>query len=52
MVNVRRTVFVSVESLMPKGVEHIDTASPSTSLVSVESLMPKGVEHAILNKAC
>ncbi len=34
-----------VESLMPKGVEHIGVFAPITVAMSVESLMPKGVEH-------
>ncbi len=37
---------MSVESLMPKGVEHNCEKSGDRVLVSsVESLMPKGVEH-------
>ena len=36
----------SVESLMPKGVEHGSPLSSGISFsASVESLMPKGVEH-------
>ena len=46
-------VFASVESLMPKGVEHLLSSKKSWLKVSVESLMPKGVEHYIwLNKTC
>ena len=36
---------LSVESLMPKGVEHIFARHKNRFIVSVESLMPKGVEH-------
>ncbi len=37
----------SVESLMPKGVEHLNYLDlPYKELPSVESLMPKGVEHS------
>ncbi len=37
---------LSVESLMPKGVEHCDKALCNIpEYCSVESLMPKGVEH-------
>ncbi len=36
----------SVESLMPKGVEHAKTSIRLLIIwLSVESLMPKGVEH-------
>ncbi len=41
----------SVESLMPKGVEHLfKLFSSAQEIASVESLMPKGVEHWILNR--
>ncbi len=37
---------VGVESLMPKGVEHLSTSrSHKYFITCVESLMPKGVEH-------
>ena len=38
-------VVVDVESLMPKGVEHIMGRKFALQSVGVESLMPKGVEH-------
>ena len=41
----RREKVLSVESLMPKGVEHIDLPCKEILLFGVESLMPKGVEH-------
>ncbi len=40
----------SVESLMPKGVEHYEKGEFKTYSTSVESLMPKGVEHRVLQK--
>ncbi len=36
-----------VESLMPKGVEHIVKIEDIQAWLGVESLMPKGVEHFI-----
>ncbi len=38
-------VDLSVESLMPKGVEHPKNYNLRMLLMRVESLMPKGVEH-------
>ncbi len=40
-----RLYALSVESLMPKGVEHVDLTHSQKLKFSVESLMPKGVEH-------
>ena len=40
-----RSQMESVESLMPKGVEHKNIEKRSRSRECVESLMPKGVEH-------
>ncbi len=39
----------SVESLMPKGVEHLVILFRLVAIIGVESLMPKGVEHERLN---
>ena len=41
----RRSLSWSVESLMPKGVEHRKAKKWWWFLKGVESLMPKGVEH-------
>ncbi len=39
-------LYSRVESLMPKGVEHLNPQSLDVRIgYSVESLMPKGVEH-------
>ena len=38
----------SVESLMPKGVEHPRGGNHGGGRPSVESLMPKGVEHGLM----
>jgi len=40
----------SVESLMPKGVEHLLRLSSPIYVNRVESLMPKGVEHGSMSK--
>ena len=41
----QRPQYSGVESLMPKGVEHVHGRIAVGDAYRVESLMPKGVEH-------